>query len=186
VSTTAAFFVGEGDTAIFVGGQFSDGYVQENGQLRGVPASLLQATTEEDFRRCVAQHMKTVGAAERMAERMTEPLSWATAKGVQYIYCFFEGHVWVTNGGRWYNNYISADAKPSKTVPSSPICRIGGLDIDIAVTCGECGRREKLIRGESEKRFPNWWSIDDIFTYFEFRGWRKNAEQGWLCDNCAR
>lgn len=182
MSTTAAFFVGEGENARFLGGHYSDGDIQEkeDPQRGGIPPSLLFSATESEFRYRVGLHMAKVRKEDKMVGR----LSWSKAKGVQYIYCFFEDHVWVTNGGRWYNNYIPA-IKPSKEVPSDPVCRVGKISIDVVVECGQCQLQEKLGHKDFNTQ-PNGWPVINLYSHVMSMGWQYTHTQGWLCADCKQ
>jgi hypothetical protein len=182
MSTTAAFFIRQGESAYFLGGHYSDGYIQEQEDVtrRGIPPSLLKSTTEKEFIRGVEKHMRKVSKDDKM-----ETLTWAKAKGVQYIYCFFEGHVWVTNGGRWYNDCIPANIKPTWDTPSVPVCRKGKLSIAVVIECGQCQRQDKLDHKDFDTQ-PNGWPLPNLYSYLQDHGWELSQTQGWLCGECKQ
>lgn len=179
--TDAIFFVGEGAEARFLAGQHLGGLIREDGLEEGIPTSLLEVTTEEEFISGVKKHMRSVPRGQRMKK-----LTWAEVPGIQYIYCFFEGHVWVTNGGRWYNDYIPANIRPSRRTPSAPVNRIGKLGIDCMVQCGQCQKTERLKHKEFDAIEREELSMADVYAYFESKGWKGAKDQGWLCGECAQ
>jgi hypothetical protein len=181
MSTPAAFFLGEGEDARFLGGVYCDGYIKEPHSTGGVPLALLRSTTEEEFRRRVNNHLKGV----RTDDQVESPFPWVVAKRMQRIYCFFEGHVWVTNGGRWYNPCVPKGTKPSKTTPSAPVCRIGTIEFEATAKCGQCLQQESLAYEEFKERYSAAnWSANDIVRFFESKGWQQSEAQGWLCSEC--
>ena len=181
MSTTGAFFIGEGKGARFIGGVHSDGYPREKDEAGGIPPLLLKSITEDGFLARVQGHLRNVAHGERITD-----LTWEKAKNVHYIYCFFEGHVWITNSGsRWYNDQLPANLKPSKIAPSAPVATHGTLDVDVKMQCGECRRVDTIDRKEFHEKHPPFeWSARDLYAYFESRGWHRSEAQGWLCPDC--
>ena len=177
MGTTAAFFIGTGNEAIFLGGQYHDGYPEDkNGN--GIPITILTAMTGRGFKKMVGQHMGTVSLKDKMNE-----LSWSQARGIQYIYVFLSDHVWITSGGRWFNPRIRL--VPPKTLPPPPVLRMGFLEGNIRVICGECLYSETIKIEKFDIEHPQGWSISDIRVSFESRGFKKTKSQGWLCRNCT-
>jgi hypothetical protein len=183
VSTSAIFFVGKGPKAEFLFGHSFDGYPQDsNGS--GVPKTLLRSSSEEQFMQEVATYINRV-PKDHHYESTT---SWAGARGTSYIYAFFDGHVWITQGHRWFNPFIRA--KRPSSLPPPPITRKGKIEGQIEVKCGECNdiktaTVEQLLH-VTHRATTRGDMVNLLVDYFWNKGWRKTRQQGWLCPRCLR
>lgn len=183
MSTSAAFILGRGSDARFLFGQHSDGYIQ-NEHGNGVPKDILVSSTPEEFLKETTLHRNSLHRED--LNRHDTSNCWKAAKGYSYIYTFFDGHVWITNGRRWYNPFIKV--KPPKALPPSEVLRKGEAKGEIVVTCGECGDTKSftlksVLRCIVVRQIRDRGNPKDIVKIV-FKGFEMTRKQGYLCTKC--
>ncbi len=183
MSTSASFFVGKGKTAEFLFGVDFDGYPEDE-IGHGIPKRILISQSEQEFRDLVKEYSVTVDKDNVVIVKAG--YRWPTDRGFCYVYAFFDGHAWITTGGRWFNPFIRA--KRPKSLPPAPVTRKGTVDGKITVTCGEClypktVTAEQLVRWFSKMPSGSYRRIFD--QYFKSKGFFKSRTQGWLCRACS-
>jgi len=188
MSIGTIFFIGTGEKAVFVGGHKLEGYVKKKGMYFGIPRRVLVAKTKSQFRAELRvyfdDYMRKV--QNRLIDHeygKLKPMKWSELKGYSTVLAFFDGHVWITKGGRWSNPAIKA--QPPKNPPQPPVGRRGQISVHLGIHCAECDQHKSADLQSLCKLAPNGnWSIDDVDRYFESLGYRYNEFQGWLCKEC--
>ena len=100
MGTRADFYIGRGIDAKWLGSQAWDGYPE------GITDSLLEAKTEEAFRKELTDHFE-----RRKDVTLAEggwPWPWEDSKTTDFSYAFDGGQVWITcfgYGWRTYEDY---------------------------------------------------------------------------------
>jgi hypothetical protein len=96
MGTRADFYVGRGKDAEWVGSQGYDGCPD------GIAASVLRATTEEEFTKELGRHFETVDHASKPSDGW--PWPWEDSCTTDYAYAFDGGKVWAACFGHdWFD-----------------------------------------------------------------------------------
>ena len=184
MSTSAVFYVGKGNKAKIIFAQSMDGYPEEKSE-HGVSKEIFLSKTEGVFIRRVEEYSKNV--PKDNVGQIPESDHWSFARHFSYTYCFFDGHVWVTQGGPWFNPF--SRAKRPTSLPPYPALRRGEMEGFIRVTCGQCFRSrtataEQLVRLKSKAYNLNPHGL--LEKYFLSQGFNRNDELGWYCKKCLK
>lgn len=172
--TKAAFYVGKGKDARGLGGVWSDGY-PESEHKRGVPKAVLLSRSEARFE----QEVRKFLAEREERYKHDAPLRWGR---YDYVYAFFDGRVWISDGGLWFNPFIKV--QPPKTPPPAPVTRLGSLTGSVKVECGGCYMSCEVNLSKPPKSMSQNWTLKDILVHFELQGYRQVKGRGWLCKDC--
>lgn len=96
MGTRADFYVGQGETATWIGSIAWDGYPD------GINKTLLKAKTEEKFRE---EFAKFIGIREDATlPEKGWPWPWDNSQTTNYAYALFDGKVWASSfGHQWFD-----------------------------------------------------------------------------------
>jgi hypothetical protein len=92
MGTRADYFIGEGESAEWLGSTAWDGYPE------GVAESILKATTEEEFRAAVSAELTS--RDDGTVPENGWPWPWDDSRTTDYAYMFVDGKVWASYFGR--------------------------------------------------------------------------------------
>jgi len=184
---SAVFFVGKGSKAEFIFGQ-DHSVCLENVRDRRVLRPILCATSESEFRQEVEKYSKSVRFEDHIFSPGKERETWKDVAGYSYVYSFFGGHAWVTDGGRWFNPFTRV--KRLESFPPAPITHKGTIEGYFMATC-TCGCRERVTVEEFQRwvhtsgfNVSNTFRGDLVQAYLYSKGFLCDERRGWQCRKC--
>ncbi len=113
-------------------------------------------------------------------------LDWKASKDFDYVYCFFDGAVWVSAKGGWFNPY--AKVAPPPTAPPAPLTRKGRIFFEgyANVICGKCHFGISVTLLSLRRMFGIEAGFMDAIRYFKKEGFRMTPGFGWQCPRCLK
>lgn len=180
--TKCVFVLGNGRSAKFISGLYSDGYMDDKGRGIGISKDILISRNQDDFLKLVNKHCDAIAQENKFT--CDSSVKWSTFRHFDFIYVFFGGHVWVTSGSgrKWFNPFIPKKKWPKSLVPAS-IRRMGRIKGELTINCSDCGATKTVLVDQiirKETAFVG----DTILSFFKDLGFKKCRGQGYLCKRC--
>jgi hypothetical protein len=142
MANKADFYIGRGPMAEWVGS------IQWDGYRDGLPRTVLEAETEEEYRAAVASFLK--GRADSVTPEKGWPWPWEDSRGTNYAYAFDEGEVWGScHGSSWWK---ARKKEPEHTSLKRGIARFPDMSLVKKMTSSPDGGGILIIEKGAKRR----------------------------------